>query len=840
MGFFNTSKMPAQALPAALLHKMECRACPLNKVGVAVNAHIAPQGSAAPLVYILGSAPDSSADHKGLPFSGAVASFINQNIPKEYKNLVRFNNVVRTRPPKGRKVQQIEIECCRPSVAKDIEASKPYAIIGLGAEPLSWLMGQVGITEWRGRRIPVKIKSHVCWFYPTLDPLTLGEFYQGGSGVSSEDQRALQFDFKKVFFDLKEGLPASVHDTSKLGQDIVIIKGDEFSAIEKVRAFFESAKSQKVVGIDYETNRLRPYNEGSKILSAGVWAETSGMAIAFDHPQAGWSRKDRKELDKLWISFLKECKGSKAVHNLAFEMEWSAQIYDDWSLLSAGRWDCTMVQAAVLDERVIKRAEGPLSLAFLTQQYFGFNIKQVSAVNRKDLENCEISEVLRYNGIDAKYHALLYKEQRARLKSEKLTKVYNETVRRTPALVKSQIKGLLIDLKVNRQLRKKHVKESEQAINSIQNSKEVQLFKSLKRSAFNPLSNYDLTVLFRDILKRPEGRRDKGSGYSVDETTLLQIGGEFCGALLNYRKAQKLISTYIEPYANVYQDNRIHPVFNSVYAETGRLSAESPNVQNIPKRSVAGREIRRQLVADEGCVIVAADYGQLEARVAAMASRDKIFTRALWEGFDIHGDWARRIALTYPQVVGGKSGLEDKQKMKDFRTVIKNKWTFPLIFGASTSSVAGYLGVPENITQLCIDQFWREFPGLEAWQTSMIQFYRRNGYCETLTGRRRRAPLSRNRILNSPIQGTAAEIVMDAMARLSEKEEFSLQPNIQIHDDLTFIIPKSKLDYCLEIIVTEMLTFEYDFINCPMVVEVSVGKNMAEMEEVLVASSDKW
>lgn len=838
MGFFNTTQTTDRSLPFALLHKLECRACPLSKQGTAKNAQIKPQGSSSPLVYILGSAPDEAADKQGTPFSSHTLKFISKLIPENYKKSVRFNNVVRTRPPKDRRPQQVEVECCRPSVVKDIENSKPFAIIGLGPLPLAWLMNQVGIDEWRGRRIPAKVGSHVCWFYPTLDPLLLDGFYEGSG--SSEDERALGFDFKKAFFDLKELKIPKIHDVTKLAKGVSLIKGDEVQALTKIQSYLNSVKSKNIIGIDYETNRLRPYNSGSKILSVGLWADEAGLAFAFDHPQAKWSASGKKDLMRTWVQFLKDYKGVKAVHNLAFEMEWTAVLTEDWGLLSAGRWDCTMVQAAVLDERVVKRTEGPLSLAFLTQQYFGFNIKQVAGVNRKDLENHDLLEVLKYNAVDAKYHALLYIEQQERLIAEGLVNVYNQTVRRTPALVKAQIKGLSVDLKVNRSLRKKQVKEAERAIDVIRSSKEVASFQALKRSVFNPLSNYDLTVLFRDVLKRKEGRRDKGSGYSVDESTLAQIGGPFCQALLDFRKAQKLISTYIEPYSNVYDDGRIHPVFNSVYAETGRLSAESPNVQNIPKRTESGREIRRQLVADEGCVFVAVDYGQLEARVAAMASRDKIFTKALWEGFDVHGDWARRIAMTYPQVVGGKSGLTDKAKMKDFRTIIKNKWTFPLIFGATTKSVAGYLGMPEAVTQRSIDQFWREFPGLEAWQTSMVKFYRKHGYCETLTGRRRHAPLSRNKILNSPIQGTAAEIVMDAMARLSEKQEFCLQPNIQIHDDLTFMIPIDRLDTYLETIVSEMLTFEYDFINCPMVVEVSIGENMAEMKEVLVASSDKW
>jgi DNA polymerase-1 len=224
-----------------------------------------------------------------------------------------------------------------------------------------------------------------------------------------------------------------------------------------------------------------------------------------------------------------------------------------------------------------------------------------------------------------------------------------------------------------------------------------------------------------------------------------------------------------------------------------------------------------------------------------MLTKDKNFVKALWENYDVHMEWAERIAHAYPKRVGGRNNLTDKVVMKDFRTDIKNQWTFPLFFGASLGSASEYLQIPEATLKPLYQAFWKQFGGVKDWQDKEMEFYKEHFYVECLTGRRRHGPLTENQIYNSPVQGTAAEIVMDAMCRLSEKNVPILQPEINIHDDLTFVrIPEKKLDDYLEQILDVMLEVPFPWVNVPISVEVSVGTNWADLQEVGKYSSAEW
>jgi DNA polymerase I-like protein with 3'-5' exonuclease and polymerase domains len=239
---------------------------------------------------------------------------------------------------------------------------------------------------------------------------------------------------------------------------------------------------------------------------------------------------------------------------------------------------------------------------------------------------------------------------------------------------------------------------------------------------------------------------------------------------------------------------------------------------------------------------VAFDHGQIEARVIAMASKDRVFVKALWERYDVHGEWARRIGLAYPKRIGGKQNLSDKKAMKNFRNEVKNLWVFPLFFGATLESASGYLEIPTNILEPLYNEFWKTFEGVATWQQELLMFYRKHGYVECLTGRRRHAPLSRNKCINSPVQGTAADIVLDGMNRLSEMEDWFFQPNMNIHDDLTYVDgwEEDELEERAEVVMSAMLDVPFKFINVPLTVEMSIGPDWCDMEEVGSFSSDTW
>ena len=753
-----------------LLHRLECQACPLNELRNH-NPHMPASGAEHPLVYVLGEGPGRQEDEEGKQFVGESGQLLRSRIPREFKGLVRFNNVVRTRPHKNETPEQRAVECCRPSIVRDIEKTRPKAIFGFGNVPLEWVMPggtMQGITMWRGRRMPVKVGTHVCWYYPMLHPAYLlrqrGQNRDAGAtAIGSEEERMYALDLKRAFAEVETLPKPTVHTPVDVWRGLNSIVEGGRAGLEAVAEALKWARGEPYLGVDYETNCLRPYAAGAKVLTAAVATGERGYAFPFEHPDALWTDAELIELADMWIDFLHTYKGVKYVHNLAFELEWTA-VHFDPALIRIGKWEDTSVQASILDERKGRNKPGCFSLEFLVQQYFGFNLKKLSALDRKSLSNVPVELVLRYNAGDARYHCLLGLEQAARLKTEGLTAVHELALRRVPAVVLTQLKGVPVDQQEVKRLKKKYNARLDGLWDKVFAQPIVKEFNSIKHAEFKPLSNKDVLYVFKDMLHREEctvyDKRTRRDRYGADEDVLEQIDHPLAKLLLPYRKANKQASTYIYPldagfkHTTVHPDGLLHATFNTIFARTGRLSCEEPNLQNFPKRGEEAKEVRKQIKAPPGCVVVAFDYGQIEARVIAMFTHDKAFCKALWENYDVHMEWAERLARAYPARVGGKKNLTDKKIMKDFRTDIKNQWTFPLFFGATLSSAAGYLNIPEDKLAPQYREFWRIFAGVKTWQEEQLTFYRKYGYTECLTGRRRHGPISDNQLFNTPVQGT--------------------------------------------------------------------------------------
>lgn len=833
----------------AVLHKLGCKACPLNQQ----PGRMEPTGADKPLVYMIGEAPGATEIEEGEQFVGASGQLLRPRIPRAYRGKLRWNNVVRSRPPNNRTPERAEIESCRPSIVADIEASKPKAIFGFGSVPLNWVSGFSGVSLWRGRRMPVKVGKHACWYYPMFHPSYL--LRQGRNG--SEDERIFRMDLRRAFAELPDLPEPVIHTEEDARANVEILSLCKAETLRRLEVLLGSAAKEAAVGIDYETQGTRPYGSEARILTAAVSAPGYTFTFPFDHPDANWSKAHRADLQKLWMAFLKHCKAAKVVHNLAFELEWTGVMFGE-EFVRAGRWEDTASQACILDERTGKMKPGPMSLEFLVQQYFGFNLKSLAGVNRADLANEPLEAVLRYNAPDAKYHLLLWEAQKARLEKEKLVEAYELALRRVPTITISQMRGVPVDGAAVKELQDKYERRIAEIETRIKADPLVARFKKEAGKAFNPQSTKDVLYLFVNILKRTEctitDKKTKKERASVDASVLEQLVKKYPLAqhILDLRKPLKIKSTYLDPMAPpskdnpdsvLYPDGLLHCRFNTIFAETGRLSAEEPNLQNYPKREEEAKEARRPIAAKAGEMILAFDYGQIEARVIAMFTRDKRFVDYLWSPkSDVHMDWAQKLAAAYPDRVGGREFLKDKKTLKKFRTDVKNQWTFPLFFGANSRSVSKYLSIPEEVIDPLYNAFWREFSDAKDWQERQLDFYYEYGYVECLTGRRRRGPLTVNQVYNTPVQGTAAEIVLDAMSRLSETGEPLLHPEINIHDDLTFLrIPKDKFDFVVENVVTLMLDVPFEWAKVvPLSVELSVGNNWMAMEEVEKFDSVGW
>jgi len=197
-----------------LLHDLECRACPLNHAKRLSSPKMLATGAREPSVYIIGEAPGRVEDEVGRQFAGESGDLLRPYIPAKFLKYIRWNNTIRCRPPDNRDPERIERECCRPSIERDIASSQPDAIFGMGAQPLSWAGRAGGIYLWRGRRFPIKVGDHVCWYYPMLHPAGIIHQRRNGGWGAGDDEFALELDLRRAFAEVAEGLPQAVVHTA--------------------------------------------------------------------------------------------------------------------------------------------------------------------------------------------------------------------------------------------------------------------------------------------------------------------------------------------------------------------------------------------------------------------------------------------------------------------------------------------------------------------------------------------------------------------------------------------------------------------------------------------------
>jgi len=839
MGFFNLAEPAPESragrpskVSFATLHAAECKACPLNQLTGLKHPHMEPVGSKNPLVYMLGEAPGEEEDKRGEPFVGRSGRVLRSRIPSTMASKLRWSNCVRTRPPKNRTPTDIEIECCRPSVVRDIERTKPKAIFGFGNVPLYWAgVANSGILSWAGRRVPIRVGKHTCWYFPMMHPSYvlrgLEDWRRKHTGYGSDNEFRFALDMKQAFASLQTLPEPVVHTPEMAVADVEFVTGAGEKDVRKVLDFLARLSSSPLVGFDYETNGIRPYKSGARILTVALSSQGETLAFPLFHSGSGWSDKERQVVWSAFKDWLYEYKGRKVAHNLAFEMEWSAHFFGK-EVLRAGKWGDSLSQAYLLDERPKTH-----SLEFLGIQYFGINLKKISNLDRAHLDRAPLDQVLLYNGTDAKYHRLLYVAQRAELKAQKLMDVYNQHLPRIPTMVLTQLLGLPIDQKTVSRFDRTYSRRIESAAANLAKLSSIKRFKKKYGHDFNPSATHDVRKYFAELGIFPD---------KVDEKHLVKIKHAVARLILRWRKANKLHSTYVKPVMpgspHVFPDGLLHPIISTCRTRTWRTSSEDPNIQNWPKRVT--KEVRSQIKPPDGFKVVSFDYGQIQARNVAMESLDKVLVKAFWDKYDIHSDWVWRILDKYPSwVAGGRRAVkEDKDLFKKYRNRAKNELVFPSFFGARAKKVASELKVPIEVADQLCDDFAKMFPEIKDWHQRITDTYFKKGYVTGHTGFRRRAPISPNEIINAPIQADEVAIVCDAMTRLSK---LGLQASMEIHDDLTFIWPEKKVDEYAEIVIREMLTCPFDWANVvPLVVEMSIGDNWADTKAAGEFSSDSW
>ena len=340
-------------------------------------------------------------------------------------------------------------------------------------------------------------------------------------------------------------------------------------------------------------------------------------------------------------------------------------------------------------------------------------------------------------------------------------------------------------------------------------------------------------VLFDKLKLDPKAKKTSRGSYPTDEATLtaLEDKNPVIGEILEFRAVKKLLSTYIESFPGYIsrKDGRVHTTFNQALTATGRLSSSNPNLQNIPIRTERGKEIRKAFVPkDNDGFILSADYSQIELRIMAHLSGDEHLTEAFRSGVDVHRATAAKIfGISYDEVTG------------DQRRIAKTA-NFGIMYGISSFGLAQRLGISRTDAKKIIDDYFEAFPSVRSYIGDTVESARKNGYVETIFGRRRYLPdinaknavarsLAERNAVNAPIQGTSADIIKLAMINVDRRmEEAGLRSRmvLQIHDELLFDACADEVEQLSAIVKEEME--HVTELSVPLTVECNYGKNWLE------------
>ena len=348
---------------------------------------------------------------------------------------------------------------------------------------------------------------------------------------------------------------------------------------------------------------------------------------------------------------------------------------------------------------------------------------------------------------------------------------------------------------------------------------------------FNINSTKQLGEILFEKMKLPVVKKTK-SGYSTDVDVLEKLKSEdpIISEILDYRQLMKLNSTYVEglkPYINP-KTKRIHSFFHQTITATGRISSTEPNLQNIPTRFELGKQVRKIFKPEQGKVYIDADYSQIELRVLAHMSEDTHMVQAFKDGEDIHRQAASKVF---------KTPMEEVTKEQRSNAKVVN---FGIVYGISDFGLGEQLGISRKIAKQYIEEYLQEYAGIKNFMDDMKEKAKETGYVETLFNRRRYIPelksnnymvrqFGERAAMNTPIQGTAADIMKIAMINVYKKlieENLEAKIVLQVHDEMMIEAPLAEAEKVKEIVKTEMEGAIK--LNVPLIAEVSEAENWYE------------
>ena len=503
--------------------------------------------------------------------------------------------------------------------------------------------------------------------------------------------------------------------------------------------------------------------------------------------------------------------------------------YDEWILvrhdlpLGGPRFD-TMLASYVLDPGRNSHGLDALVEEFCGHRMMPFGELFVAGDRRKDILEVDPDRLALYAAEDADYTLRLHETLAPALTSAGLDGLFAELEMPVSAvLLRMERNGIMLDRPFLEDLRR----EFETELKGLQ----IRIHE-LAGEPFNIQSPKQLAViLFEKLGLKPI--KKTATGWSTDVTVLTQLADEhpLPAAILEYRQVAKLQNTYVETLPELVHPDTglVHTSYNQAVAATGRLSSSDPNLQNIPVRTELGRRIRRAFVPrQEGHVFLSADYSQVELRLLAHLADDPGLQAAFNEGADVHRRTAALIA-----------GVNEDDVTPEMRSSAK-AINFGVIYGMGARALSRQIGVKVQEASAFIESYFETYPGVRRYIDETREQAHREGVVETMLGRRRLLPdidSANNRIrsfqervaVNTPIQGTAADLIKLAMLRIQgelDRRKLATMLLLQVHDELVLEVPPAELDEIREM-VREGMEGALE-LKVPLVVDLHTGANWAE------------
>lgn len=613
-----------------------------------------------------------------------------------------------------------------------------------------------------------------------------------------------------------------------IGEKTATILISKYGTVENIyKAIKKNEEEVKAIGITERVLNLLKEGEEEALFSKTLATIRLDAPIKFEVPDKHWKETVNKNNV---AEFFRELE-FKSLQNRFLN------VLDENSGDDKKKEDKKEVSSLSLEK------EGPLSDE---ENYKISRAKIAYWLLNSERTNPDLDEVIHYKGSSNLDDAIKLLEND--IQKEKLTYVYEKIeIPIIPIIDNMEKQGILVDVSYLNKISKEYHKDLEILEKEIWKQAGVE---------FNINSPKQIgEILFTKLGLSLKGiKKSAGGAISTRESELEKLREEhpIIGKILEHRELQKLLSTYIDTIpAQVGKDGRLHARFIQTGTTTGRFASNNPNLQNIPIKTERGKNIRNAFIAPEGYALVSFDYSQIELRVAALMSQDPFFIKAFKDGQDIHSAVAMRVF-----------GVEEKDVTYEMRRRSK-VINFGILYGMGVNALRQNLALPEissdkkteEVTradaQLFYDNYFAQFPTIAAYLESIKNFAKKNGYTETLFGRKRYFPgiksplpfiraMAERMATNAPIQGTAtADIIKigmknadDALIKSGLIDDVRLV--LQVHDELVFEIKEDKLKAAIKTIEESMKNvipdeFCKEMEKVPLLVSVASGKNWGDL-----------